>query len=65
LQESDVLSSEVKLLEAERHELARELGLKMTLEEAWAKRGARQGMALKEAQARVTGLEASLQQVGK
>jgi len=63
-QESDALVSEVKVLEADRGRLARELELKQALEEGCAKRGAVQAAALKDAQAHIVGLEANLQQVG-
>jgi hypothetical protein len=63
-QESDALVSEVKVLEADRGRLSRELELKQALEEGWAKRGAVQAAALKDAQAHIVGLEANLQQVG-
>jgi len=49
-QESDVLQSEVRLLEAERQRMLRELVLKAELEEGYAWRGAAQGAALKQAQ---------------
>ncbi|KAI8465996.1 MAG: hypothetical protein J3K34DRAFT_74210 [Monoraphidium minutum] len=63
VQESDVLQSEVRLLEAERRRLLRELGLKAELEEGYARRGAAQGAALKQAQGRVAALEASVAQL--
>jgi hypothetical protein len=63
LQESDALQGELKLLQAERTNLAREVSLKQELEAGWAQRAGQQAAALKEAQAKVTTLEKSLQQV--
>ena len=43
--------------------LQREVGLKTEMEEGYAKRGAKQNMAIKDAQAKVVALEQSLQQI--
>ena len=47
-----MLHSEVRLLEAERQRMLRELVLKAELEEGFARRGAARGAALKQAQVR-------------
>lgn len=49
-QESDGLQAEVRLLEEDRRRLLRELALKAELEEGFARRGAAQGAALRQAQ---------------
>jgi hypothetical protein len=66
-----VLQAEVRLLEAERQRLLRELALNGELEEGYARRGAAQGAALKqanvrwgEAEARGRGASAALACVG-
>lgn len=64
VQETDVLQAEVKLLETERTRLLREVTLKSQLEEGYAKKGAQQNVAIKEASTRISVLEQSLQQVG-
>jgi hypothetical protein len=63
LQESDALQAELKLLQAERSALSREVALKQQLEAGWAARAGQQAAALKEAQAKAATLEQSLQQV--
>jgi len=63
VQETDVLQKEVRILEEERGRLMREVGLKAELEGQYAKRGAQQNTAIKEAQAKISSLEASLQQL--
>jgi hypothetical protein len=63
LQESDALQGELKLLQAERGSLSREVALKQQLEAGWAARAGQQAAALKEAQAKAATLEQSLQQV--
>jgi septal ring factor EnvC (AmiA/AmiB activator) len=65
LQESDALQGELKLLQAERSSLSREVALKQQLEAGWAARAGQQAAALKEAQAKAATLEQSLQQVPK
>ncbi|KAG2495412.1 hypothetical protein HYH03_006360 [Edaphochlamys debaryana] len=64
VQETEALQSEVRVLEESRSRLSREVALKTDLEAGYAARGARQAGALREAQARITALEGSLQQVG-
>lgn len=63
VQETDVLQSEVRVLEDDRSRLLREVTLKSELEEGYAKRGAKQQQAIKEAQSKIASLEESLQQV--
>lgn len=63
LQETEALQAEVRVLEESRARLTREVGLKTDLEAGYAQRGARQAVALKDAQSRITALENSLQQV--
>ncbi|KAG2495413.1 hypothetical protein HYH03_006360 [Edaphochlamys debaryana] len=63
VQETEALQSEVRVLEESRSRLSREVALKTDLEAGYAARGARQAGALREAQARITALEGSLQQV--
>ncbi|KAG2441078.1 hypothetical protein HXX76_003931 [Chlamydomonas incerta] len=63
VQETEALQAEVRVLEESRARLTREVGLKTDLEAGYAQRGARQAVALKDAQSRITALENSLQQV--
>ncbi|KXZ47560.1 hypothetical protein GPECTOR_34g719 [Gonium pectorale] len=63
VQETEALQAEVRVLEDARARLTREVGLKTDLEAGYAQRGARQAAAIKEAQARISSLEGSLQQV--
>lgn len=65
MQESDALQGELKLLQAERSMLSREVALKQQLEAGWAARAGQQAAALKEAQAKAATLEQSLQQVSQ
>ncbi len=55
-----MLQAEVRLLEAERRRLLRDLALKADLEAGYARRGAAQGAALKQARARADGLEGAV-----
>ncbi len=64
LQASEALQREVAGLDAERSRLARDLSVKAELEEGFARRCARQAAAIREAQAKICSLEASLAQVG-
>ncbi|KAF6252093.1 flagellar/basal body protein [Scenedesmus sp. NREL 46B-D3] len=61
--ESNALQAELKLLQAERGTLSREVALKQQLELGWAARAGQQAAALKQAQAKAATLEQSLQQV--
>lgn len=61
MKETDTLQSEVKILEEDRSRLMREMAIKTEMEEGFAKRGAKQGMVIKEAQAKIRNLEGSLQ----
>lgn len=63
-QETDVLQREVRILKDERGRLSRELQLKVDLEQGYAQRGARQGMAIRDSAAKIVALEGSLQMVG-
>ncbi|MEW5297752.1 MAG: hypothetical protein WDW36_000936 [Sanguina aurantia] len=63
VQETDVLQAEVRILKDERGRLSRELQLKVDLEQGYAQRGARQGMAIRDAAAKIIALEGSLQMV--
>jgi F0F1-type ATP synthase membrane subunit b/b' len=63
VQETDVLTHEVKILEAERQRLTREVALKNELEGGYAKRGAQQAGVIKEAQGKILALDASMQQL--
>ncbi|GAX85577.1 hypothetical protein CEUSTIGMA_g12992.t1 [Chlamydomonas eustigma] len=63
VQETDVLQHEVRILEEERGRLMREVSLKSELESGYAKRGAKQSMAIKEAQAKIASLDQSMQQL--
>ena len=63
-QETDVLQHEVRILEEDRARLMREVALKTELEGGYAKRGAKQSMAIKEAQSKIATLDQSMQQVG-
>ncbi|GLC47469.1 hypothetical protein PLESTB_000133900 [Pleodorina starrii] len=63
VQETEALQAEVRVLEESRARLTREVGIKTDIEAGYAQRGARQAAALKEAGARISALEGSLQQV--
>ena len=63
MNETDVLQHEVKILEADRARLIREVALKSELEEGYAKRGAKQSMAIKEAQSKIMTQEQSMQEL--
>ena len=58
-----MLQHEVRILEEERGRLMREVTLKTELEGGYAKRGAKQSMAIKEAQGKIASLDQSMQQV--
>ena len=58
-----MLQHEVRILEEDRARLMREVALKTELEGGYAKRGAKQSMAIKEAQSKIATLDQSMQQV--
>ena len=58
-----MLQQEVRILEADRSRLLREVAMKTELESGYAKRGAKQSVAIKDAQSKITSLDQSMQQV--
>lgn len=58
-----MLQQEVRILEQDRGRLLREVALKSELEGGYAKRGAKQSAAIKDAQAKIASMDQSMQQV--
>ncbi|KAK9829645.1 hypothetical protein WJX72_007066 [[Myrmecia] bisecta] len=65
IQETEELSSEVQILDAERQRLFREVQIKTEMEKQYAKRGTWQAREIREANDKVASLELSLGQVMK